>query len=276
MKNKKIFLGIFILILILLSSIFLFFKINKNNELDSSEDSNTEAFKEEIFNESNDFYTIKANYPIDTWDKSGEIRQVVNIWINNAREDWKIGGEIYNNQKALESKYSDMSKMQYELYIDYATATSQKLGTHSYILSKYEWTGGAHGMTSITTFNFNNNKRILIEDVLDLNKYDISLTKMLKRYLVSSIGKENLDENMMNRGLGLAFLDEDDNFDQAKCGCDGFLFAANFQNFVILDEGIKFIMDTYQVGAGALGNPEAIIPWEELRPLLNKDFVLLD
>jgi hypothetical protein len=274
MKNKKIFLGIFILILVLLSSIFLFFKINKNNELDSSEDSNIEAFKEEIFNESNDFYTIKANYPIDTWDKSGEIRQVVNIWINNAREDWKIGGEIYNNQKALESKYSDMSKMQYELYIDYATATSQKLDTHSYILSKYEWTGGAHGMTSITTFNFNNNKRILIEDILDLNKYDISLTKILKRYLVSSIGKENLDENMMNRGLGLAFLDENDNFDQAKCGCDGFLFAANFQNFMILDEGIKFIMDTYQVGAGALGNPEAIIPWSELKPFLNKDFVL--
>lgn len=274
MKNKKIFLGIFILILILLSSIFLFFKINKNNELDSSEDSNTEAFKEEIFNESNDFYTIKANYPIDTWDKSGETRQVVNIWINNAREDWKIGGEIYNNQKVLESKYPDMSKMQYELYIDYATATSQKLGTHSYILSKYEWTGGAHGMTSITTFNFNNNKRILIEDMVDLNKYDIPLTKILKRYLISSIGKENLDENMMNRGLGLAFLDENDNFDQAKCGCDGFLFAANFQNFMILDEGIKFIMDTYQVGAGALGNPEAIIPWSELKPFLNKDFIL--
>ncbi|MFO0743452.1 MAG: RsiV family protein [Candidatus Paceibacterota bacterium] len=88
------------------------------------------------------------------------------------------------------------------------------------------------------------------------------------------MGQENLQEDMMDNGLGLAFLDKNDNFVQAKCACDGFLYPSNFQNFVVLDEGVKFIMNTYQVGAGALGNPEAIIPWSELKPYLNPNFIL--
>jgi hypothetical protein len=207
--------------------------------------------------------------------KNFAIKNTIEAWINRDREDWKIGGDTYNSEMELRKIYPDMSKPAYELNIQYKKEISQKYNTVTYLITKYEFTGGAHGNTSIATFTFNKDKQIQIEDILNFqNKNDIFLTKILKTHLISSIGKENLQEDMMDNGLGLAFLDKKDNFIQAKCNCDGFLYPSNFQNFVVLDEGIKFIMNTYQVGAGALGNPEAIIPWSELKPYLNSNFIL--
>ncbi|MEN9338618.1 MAG: hypothetical protein RI945_343 [Candidatus Parcubacteria bacterium] len=274
MKNKKTILAISLIILILLFSVFLFYKENKDTTL--SENLSKANFKEESFSESNDFYTIKASYPSHSFDKDGDMKKFVDAWINKAKEDWKKGGEMYNDQKALEARFPDMSKMKFEMILSYATGTSPKLGTVSYLLSKYEFTGGAHGDTIIATFSFNNDGLIGIEKILNLseNGNDISLTKILKSSLVSSISEESLSMDMMDNGLGLAYLREDGTFDNEKCGCDGFLFASNFQNFIILDEGIKFIMNKYQVGPGTLGNPATIIPWTVLKPFLNKDFVL--
>ena len=284
MKNhKNLIIKIFLLIAIILLSIWAIFSIENNNHNKINSTQNNSNRNDDIlnsnsstsFNESNDFYTIKAVYPTDPLDKNFAIKNTVEAWINRDREDWKIGGDTYNSEMELRKIYPDMSKPAYELNIQYKKEISQKYNTVTYLITKYEFTGGAHGNTSIATFTFNKDKQIQIEDILNFqNKNDIYLTKILKTHLISSIGKENLQEDMMDNGLGLAFLDKNDNFIQAKCNCDGFLYPSNFQNFVVLDEGVKFIMNTYQVGAGALGNPEAIIPWSELKSYLNSNFIL--
>jgi hypothetical protein len=284
MKNKKtLIIKVFLIIVIILLAAWAIYSIEKNNSnkiniIQNNTNQNSDILSSTssvTFNESNDFYTIKATYPTDPLDKENVMKSTVESWINQDREDWKIGGDIYNSEQKLRKIYPDMSKAAYELNIQYTKEISSTLQTVTYRVTKYEYTGGAHGITNIATFSFGKDGQIKIEDILNFNnKNDISLTKILKTHLISSIGQENLQEDMMDNGLGLAFLDKNDSFVKAKCDCDGFLFPSNFQNFVILDEGLKFIMNTYQVGAGALGNPEAIISWSELKPYLNPSFIL--
>jgi hypothetical protein len=40
--------------------------------------------------------------------------------------------------------------------------------------------------------------------------------------------------------------------------------ADNFQTFVFDEEGVTFVFNKYQVGPGALGNPEVYIPFNEI------------
>lgn len=246
-------------------------KIIQGSNLPQNEDV-LNSTSSQSFNESNDFYTIKAIYPTDPLDKKGVMKNVVEYWINEAKEDWKIGGETYNSEKELRIKYPDMSPAAYELNIEYAKEISNKFQTVTYKITKYEFTGGAHGNTTLATFTFDKNGQIQIEDILNFeNKNDILLTRILSTKLAKSLG-DGLNQEMLSQGLGLAYLDKNDIFDQKKCGCDGFLFPSNFQNFSILDEGIKFTMGQYSVAAYAYGMPEVIISWSELNKFLTKDF----
>lgn len=74
------------------------------------------------------------------------------------------------------------------------------------------------------------------------------------------------NEQMLPEGLGLAYIKADGSFDKTKS--DGFDFISNFENFVILDEGIKFIFSQYQVAPYAAGMPEVVVGWDELKPYL--------
>ena len=42
--------------------------------------------------ETTDFYTIKAEYPIEPWDKDGVLEQFVKQIVDQKKEEWKIGG----------------------------------------------------------------------------------------------------------------------------------------------------------------------------------------
>jgi len=283
MKNKTKNIIIIIMSLIIISFlIFLFLNKNKNKNIFNLSNENTQINESENIDiydststvsvdESNDFYTIKAIYPNDPIDKEGVLKNKVESIINKDKEDWKIGGDIWNSEQDLDKKFPDRPKMKYELNISYNKFISKKNNTVSYTVSVYEFTGGAHGGTNLYTFTFNKDKQLKIEDIVNFNNNnDIALTKILKTKLLNVLSKDgqDVDMDMLNNGLGLAFLDKNGILDKSKCGCDGFFFPSNFQNFVILDDGIKFIMGQYAVAAYVYGMPEAIISFDELKPYL--------
>jgi hypothetical protein len=276
-NNKKhLFIKIILIIVILLLASWAMYSVEKRylNKRENNIQQNNDilnSISSIVFNESNNFYTIKATYPTDPIDKDVVMKNIVESWINKDKEDWKIGGETYKSEQELRIKYPDMSPAAYELNIEYTKEISNKFQTVTYSITKYEFTGGAHGNTTLSTFTFDKNKQIKIEDIINLEKNDINLTRILSAKLSKSLG-DGLNEDMLSSGLGLAFLDKNGNFDQKKCACDGFLFSYNFQNFSILDEGIKFTMPQYSVAAYAYGMPEVIISWQELTPFLTKEF----
>lgn len=277
MKNKTKNIIITVLILIILSLLgfigFYYFKNKKLptniQEINPLQDNLLNNNTSLSFSEDTDFYSIKASYPDDPIDKEKVLKADIESKIAKAKEDWKIGGEIYNSEQKLSKDFPDRPKMKYEKNISYKKYVSQKNNTVTYVLEDYEFTGGAHGGTNVYTYTFNKDKRLKIEDIInfDTNNNDIALTKILKNSLLKVLG-DDTDQDMLNNGLGLAFVNKNGIFDKAKCDCDGFFFPSNFQNFIILDEGIKFIMGQYAVAPYSSGMPEAIISWQELKPFL--------
>lgn len=225
-----------------------------------------------------DFYSIKAEYPKDPWDKQGVMRQMVDYMVNLKKEEWRADGDLYKAEQKISKDFPDRPKMKYELNISYVATSSTKMKTRSYVFSVYEFTGGAHGNTAIVSLNFTKDEQIKIEDAIDFNQEDylatyVSLANILKSKLVASLG-ENSNEATIADGLGLKYIKSDGTFDKEKCNCDGYYFPSNIQVFTIQDNGIKFIFGQYQVAAYVVGMPEVLVDWQEIKSYLNKDSYL--
>lgn len=166
--------------------------------------------------------------------------------------------------------FPDRPKMTYTYMVDYKTYNIPNTDIVSYVLNTYQFTGGAHGTNFVTTFSFDKNGKIDIEDILDFaNGNRVKLSKLLAQDLI----KEKSDiiygqTDMVYQGLGIAYLKADGTIDKEKCGCDGFYFGSNFQNFYLSNQGITFIFSQYQIAPGAAGNVELMMTWDELKPFL--------
>lgn len=241
---------------------------NRENLENRLEEENT--FEEKSIQEENDFYEISISYPLDSRDKNKIIEDYVFYQVNQKREEWKIGGETYNFEEQLSKDFPDRAKIKYAFYIDYETKEWLEEGIVSYILTNYQYTGGAHGNSSITTFTFDKEGLLKIEDLIDLASDDNAIK--LSRILLEELKNEypDLPEDQMLYGLGLAYLKEDGKtFDKEKAKLDGYNFASNFQEFYLGESGITFLFSQYRVAPGAMGTVEATLSWEVLKPFTN-------
>ncbi len=230
----------------------------------------TVATTTDIFiNDVNEFYTISAQYPKELWDKDFTMEKDVLTIVNQKKEEWKIGGPVNNEEKAITMQYPDRPILKYELNIKFDKFESKDKGTVSYVFKNYEFTGGAHGGTGLVTYTFDKNGIVNIGDILDLTSsgHSLAISKIMRDKLKVSLGELHNAE-MLDGGLGLQFINANGN-SNAITG-DAFNFSANFNNFVVLDEGIRFIFGQYQVAPYAAGIPEVLLTWEELSPYLKK------
>ncbi len=224
----------------------------------------------------NEFYEISADIPVELWDAKGIMAEYVNTQVNKAKSDWKIGGKAYNDEMQITKDFPDRAPMKYELNINYEKFASQKLGTVTYVMTAYEFTGGAHGGADVNTFTFNKDGSVAIDDILSLAKSnnDIALSKDIAAKLPAVLG-EYSDAQMINDGLGLSYLKSDGvTVDKSKCNCDGFFYGSNLQKFVVLGSGIKFIMGQYQVAPYVAGMPEVKFSWAEIAKYVKIDLPL--
>ncbi|MDD5098954.1 MAG: DUF3298 domain-containing protein [Candidatus Colwellbacteria bacterium] len=267
MKNKWIITAILV---IAASGAGIFWLGYKNEDEIKPPAISDYSVSEKSVEEMTDFYRITAKYPIDPLDKDGAIKEFIDYQVNQRKEDWKTGGEIHNQEKELEERFPDRPKMVYSMDIIYEKYVSEKMGTVSYVFTIGEYTGGANANARVQSFSLNQEGQIFIEDILDLaNNYnDVNLSKTLLDKALSDSERFPVAD-IVEEGLGLAFLKDDDiTFDQKKCSCDGFLFASNFQNFAITDDGIIFFFGKYQITIGASGVVDIVLSWSELAPYL--------
>lgn len=286
MNNYKKVSSYIVIIAIALAAYFIYNKdtakninVVKNTVSDNSQ-TDTRTVIEKTASSSTDFYNMSISYPKDILDKNNEIEKLVNDLVDKKKEQWKTGGNDYRDWQALIKEYPERKDMKNEFDVTYSSSTSQKLGVNSYIINTYEYTGGAHGGSKLYTFNFNKNGIIKIDDVLNIATStnnipnDISISKIIATGLTKFLG-DYADEKMINDGLGLSYLKKDGKtLDKTKCNCDGFFYGSNLQNFILQNDGIKFIFDQYSVAAYAAGQPETVIKWKDLAPFVNKSFGL--
>lgn len=216
-----------------------------------------------------DFYTLDAQYPSDPLDRDNLISSWAETIIHKTKNDWRTGGELQLSEAQLSAEFPDRSAMQYSLNIDYTRHNSQKLGTVSYVMENYEFTGGAHGNTGLQTFTFNKNGNIKPSDVLTITQANAQkLADSIRTNLTETLG-DMADRDMIRDGLDCAYINGSD-----TQLCDASAITQNLQNFYITDTGITFIFGQYQVAAYAAGMPEVTLSWSELAPFMNPEFEL--
>ncbi len=254
--------------IIILSSVIILFGIivftiipnrNKMNlEIKPEQLTEVSTTTEQKISESNDFYDIDIKYPIEVRDIKRYMDKYVKSNLESIKVEWNLDGDLYKNELKLRKDFPDRPIAKYEYNVSYEKFESKKMNTISYIIKSYTFTGGAHGNTSLQTFTFDKNGLITIDVLLNLNKdNDKNITLMLSDKLKKTLG-DQYNEEILKEGLGLS----GNNI--------GFLYQTNLMKFVILDEGIKFIFDQYQIAPYAAGNPEVLLSWEELRNYLIK------
>jgi hypothetical protein len=227
-------------------------------------------FSEITDSEKTDFYTLDAKYPSDPLDRNNNIKTWAESIISKTKEDWKTGGETQQAELELAKQFPDRPAMQYNMNIDYTKHVSQKLGTVSYVMQHYEFTGGAHGNTNLKIFNFNKNGSIVLSDVLIItNENHTSLAKTIREKLLENLG-DMADESMIRDGLDCELADDA----PEEIFCDHHALRNNLEKFYITDTGITFVFGQYQVAAYAVGMPEVTLSWSELGPFMNPEFDL--
>lgn len=117
----------------------------------------------------------------------------------------------------------------------------------SYLVTKYAYTGGAHGMTVLTSLNFNKKTgTLLTEGDFFTDGYEEKLSGLLTSHLEESLG-ENVDTSML-------FVKE---------------ISPN-GNFMVSADGVTYIYNRYEIGPYVLGDVKVTVPWNELEGLIRK------
>jgi len=187
------------------------------------------------------FYTMKITQPLNTERDFPELFSITKNSIT-------LFEKTYGNCDGEECGRITPESMPFELQIDTVVATSSK--TVSYIVSLYEYTGGAHGITAVQAFTYDKNKSFIGEkELFGENNWRPVVSELAYQYLKEKL-KENTTDDVLKEGT-------------APIG-------NNLDVWYLKGNDVVFVFGQYQIGAYALGIQEVPIPREKLaRVLIN-------
>ncbi len=121
----------------------------------------------------------------------------------------------------------------------------------------YHFTGGAHGIsgTLFTNFNSHDGKKLSLDDLL-ITGYNNKLNDIAEK-----IFRRNYE------------LTPDASLEEAGFWFEGNKFALN-DNFGIKNDGLIFFFNSYEIASYATGPTEIIIPYEEIKDLIDTNGLL--
>ncbi|MEY4602705.1 MAG: hypothetical protein RL292_646 [Candidatus Parcubacteria bacterium] len=217
---QKIFIGFCVLLLVVLGSI-VYVRTDKISVAPLS----TNTIE-------TDSYTMKITQPVDAEKDFPELFAVTKNAIS-----------LFEKQYA---GASSTSPAPYDLQIDTTVATTSE--TVSYVVSLYEYTGGAHGITAIQAFTYDKDGKFVGEmEVFGENNWRPVVSEFAYQYLKEKL-RENTSDDVLKEGT-------------APIG-------ANLSVWYLKGDDVVFVFGQYQIGAYALGIQEVPIPREKLSSVL--------
>ena len=126
----------------------------------------------------------------------------------------------------------------------------------SLLVWTYQYTGGAHGNSFSTTFNYDLNTGRMLK-LADLFQPNSNHLRLISDYCLKTLTKElgeAADANWLKEGAGPK--------------------TDNFKSWNITPDGLQITFDAYQVAAYAFGPQEVIIPYSALKAIIKPDGVL--
>lgn len=138
----------------------------------------------------------------------------------------------------------------YSYIVNTKTATSSN--TVSYILEIYNYTGGAHGITGVTTFTYDQNDQLVrLSDLFTDDSYLDILSEKSYNYFNQKFGG-TVDEFSIKEGTKPSSL--------------------NFSSWYMTDQNVVFIFGQYSIGPYALGIQEFPLSKSEVMDILNPKY----
>lgn len=207
--------------------------------------------------EEGEFFKSEINYPYFQIKEKYENREKENIKVIN-----KINNEIYdyivnfkNNVEKQSSEYkkeyesndknTSLPKFVYEAYSEY-DVTYNKNNLISIPILTYEFTGGAHGMSVLKSFNYN--------------------LKSGEKLKLSSIFKDNVDyKNIINYYIKQEL---ENNKNLYFVGEQGFKGIDDDQEFYLEDNKLVIYFQLYEIAPYYVGIPKFEIPFKEIKDVI--------
>lgn len=211
------------------------------------------TIEEKTDNENNKFFKADIKYPYlkikSNYNKKDDtqtkIIQNINSTISNtvttAKDKIEKDSEEYKKSYEADSNKDNTIKYQYEAIYNYKIAYN-KNNILSIPLTMYEFTGGAHGLTNIKSFNYDlvKEKELKLEDLFKANS---NYKEVMNNHIKEEISKQ--PENYFQ-------------------GQDGFSSIKDNQDFYISDEGIVIYFSLYDIAPYSSGIPMFTITWDEI------------
>ncbi len=206
----------------------------------------------------NEFFKSQINYPYLQIKEKYIEKEKENINVIN-----KINNEIYNYivnfkdniekqseeyKQEYESSYKDSSlpKFVYEAYSEY-DVTYNKDNLISIPILTYEFTGGAHGMSVLKSFNYNLKSGQELK-LINIFKDNISYKSVINSYIKHEIEK---------------------NKDLYFTGKDGFKGIDDNQEFYLENDKLIIYFQLYEIAPYYVGIPKFEIPFKEIEDIIN-------
>ncbi|MGL5712291.1 MAG: DUF3298 and DUF4163 domain-containing protein, partial [Paraclostridium sp.] len=209
--------------------------------------------EEKIDNENDEYFRSNIKYPylkikdnyINKEDIPTKIIDNINIQISNTINEFKNKikktSEDYKKTYEKEDKKDQYPKYQYEAISDYKIEFN-KSNILSIPLTMYEFTGGAHGLTTIKSFNYDvsTGKEIKLKDLFKENS---NYKEVINKHISEEISKNP----------SVYFVGE-----------EGFKGISDIQTFYIDDEGLVIYFSLYDIAPYSTGIPTFTITWDEI------------
>ena len=175
---------------------------------------------------------------------NNEIYENVISFKNNVKKQAIKYKKLYNENLLNYGK--SYIKYQYEVYIN-NEVTYHRNNIISIVITKYEFTGGAHGMTYLQTYNYNllNGSKLTLKDMF---KSGLDYEKILNNFILQEISKEP----------ELYFK-----------GDEGFKGISKNQSFYIDNDGIVIYFGLYEIAPYYVGIPKFKLKFDEFSKYLN-------
>ena len=207
--------------------------------------------------EENEFFKSEINYPYFQIKEKYENREKENIKtiskINDEMYDYIVNfkNNIENQSLEYKKEYESnnkspyLPKFVYEAYSEY-NVTYNKNNLISIPILTYEFTGGAHGMSVLKSFNYN--------------------LKSGEKLKLSSIFKDNIDyKNIINSYIKQEI---ENNKNLYFTGEQGFKGIDDNQEFYLEDDKLVIYFQLYEIAPYYVGIPKFEIPFKEIKDVI--------
>ncbi len=227
----------------------------------SSNLNNTYTIEEKTINTDEEFFKADIKYPHLEINEKNMKKEFYNPKfiesINNKIYDYvsNFEKEIKKESKEYEKFYqenkeknSDFMKYKYEAYSKY-DITYNKNNYLSIPLLTYQFTGGAHGMSYLKSFNYDlyNQKELTLKECF---KEDVDYKKIVNDFIESEIPKSPE-----------YYFDGND-------GITGFKSISDNQDFYISEDGIVIYFQLYEISPYYVGIPKFTMTYDKFREVL--------